>query len=335
MAVTVVRARYVQMGQQSAFDTPVAATVRYPGVITFNEEVDYYEVPGPQQVRGMTAGQLVNTRNHTTFQYHSELTYEEMLTWLLAGLLGTVTASGVGADKTWTFTPPVAGDPVPKYYTFEFAPYDWTTKYLRAVPNCLISKITITIPINAPCMIDVEGFGGKPAIGGTPTASMANATGREVAKGNLAKIFIDTSGAGIGGTQKSATVISQKITIETGLRPDFTQDGRTGLDYGKYLATDVMMSNEMTFEHEATAAAEIAAWRAGTKRFIRSQVTGSTVSSLPKTINLDACYEYVQATKIGENNGNDIITLIGRSAYDPTWAKIMVATVINALATAP
>jgi len=335
VGVAVERARYIQLGKQSAFDTAVAATAKYPGELTFTEENDFYEPDYPQSVRAQVSGQLVNVRNGFSGQYKSELTYEEFPTFASMCLKGGVTPTGAGTDKTWVWLPPVAGDPAPNYYTLDFALNDWSTQWGREVPNVLCSKMQIQIPLNAPATFSADLFGGKVAVA-APTAALTAITGREIAKGNLTKIYADAAGAGLGGTQVSGIVLSTTLDISGGLRPDFTLDGRAGLDYGKYLYGDAEAMLTVVMQANVTANTEIVNWRAGTKRFFRVITTGSVITGIVvKTLQFDICAEFVEKPVISSQNGNDIVTFKAKSKYDATWGKIFEVTNINALSALP
>lgn len=331
--VAVERARLMQFGKQTVFDTAVPATKKYAGELTFSEENDFYEPNYPQAVRSQVSGQLVNVRNGFSGQYKSELTYEEFLTFAAMCLKGGVTPAGAGTDKTWVFLPPVAADPVPNYYSLELALNDWTTQWGRQVPNVLVPKMQIQIPLNAPATFTADLFGGKVAVA-SATASLTAVTGREIVKGNLTKIYCDSAGAGLGGTQVSGIVLSTIIDLVGGLRPDFTTDGRVNQDYGKYLYSDAECDLTVVMQYNATANTEVVNWRAGTRRFFRVISTGSIINTtIVKTIQVDGCFEFVERPVLSSQNGNDIVTFKAKSKYDATWGKIFEVTDICALAT--
>jgi hypothetical protein len=76
----------------------------------------------------------------------------------------------------------------------------------------------------------------------------------------------------------------------------------------------------VTFEHNATAVAEIAAWRAGTARQIRLQFDGSG----SKYARFDMAGKWEKFDKIGEKDVNDNVTGTFVACYDTTASKIAI-----------
>lgn len=88
----------------------------------------------------------------------------------------------------------------------------------------------------------------------------------------------------------------------------------------------------ITFEHDATSVAEIAAWRTGTARSIALQFDGSTAA---KYLKLQMVGKWDNFEKIGERDGNDIVTGNFRARYNATAAAFFTAIVGNSLASLP
>lgn len=336
MPVTVEAGRKIQFGKQTTFDTIVPGTAHYPGNLGFTEEVEWYEPGYPQALRSIVAGQHVNVRRGFTGSYESDLTFEEILPFLAMGLKGGVTAVGVGADKTWTFTPPSTGDPAVSPYTLEFGLTDFTTTYGRRVPNVVTTQMTLEFPVNAPAKFSAELLGGKVVVA-APTAALAQITGREIMNGSLTEVFIDDAFGGLGTTKKSGTVISARAVITTGMRPDYKLDGRAALDYGQLLYGNVECVLTLTMEYVGNADAEIIKWRDGGIRFIQLKNTGGLIptTAINKSLKLNGAFEYVEGSTIGVQDGNDIVTLTAKSRYQAAYAKIFELIVVNALAALP
>lgn len=333
MPVTVVRARKIQFGKQTTFDTAVPATFRYSGSFDYKEEIDFYEPPYPQGVRANTIGQMIAQRKGTTAQFDGEATFEEVNLFLAAGLKGGVTAVGAGTDKTWTYTPPSAGDPVPSYISAEFSVGDFTTDYGRKASNFLVDKISFHFAINSPATVTVSMFGGATTVA-APTAALSVLPGRETIASNSLKIYADDTFAGLGTTQFLGNVVSCDIELQGGLRADYTLEGRANLDYAKYLFGDIMCVVKVTLQYNAQANTEFTKWRAATARFMRFIATGSIINTtIPKTLKVDGAFELVQQATISDNNGNDMASYTYAAKYSSTAAYVFSVVLLNAQAT--
>ena len=332
MPVTVERARRIQFGKQTTFDTAVPATFRYSGDLDWKEEIDYYEPDYPQGVRGQTIGQLVITRNGFTGTFNAEATFEESNLFFAAALKGGVVAVGAGTDKTWTYTPPPTGDPAPSYISAEYSLNDFTTDYGRKVSNILVDKISYKFTINAPATMSVSLFGGK-VTAAAPTAALTVLPSREAIASNSLKIYADSAFAGLGTTQFVGNVISCDIDLMGGLRGDYTLQGRAGLDYAQYLFGDIGIMAKVTLEYNAQANTEFTNWRTGVARYMRFIATGTVVGSAVKTLKIDCAMELVAQSTIGKANGNDIAVFTYKGKYSSTAAYIFSAVLINGQAT--
>mgnify|MGYP000854766745 FL=1 len=143
------------------------------------------------------------------------------------------------------------------------------------------------------------------------------------------KLYIDAADGTIGSTQKSNTLLDFSLSITTGWIPVYTADGNIYFSFAKPTAPEVMLS--LTFEHETSSIAEIAAWRAGTARQIRLKFDGTS----SKYLTLDMAGKWDNFEAIGERDGNDIVTGNFRCRYNSTAALFFEAVVGNALSALP
>lgn len=150
------------------------------------------------------------------------------------------------------------------------------------------------------------------------------------------RLYIDTAGS-VGTTLKSQTLLAAELNVaETGVVPVYTADGELYYSFHKIIGAEATL--QMTFEHDATAVAEIAAWRAGTERAVRLQASGSTLTTAgttytTKLLRIDAWGRWEKFEKLDERDGNDVVTGTLRIGYSPTAAKALQITVVNELAT--
>ena len=114
----------------------------------------------------------------------------------------------------------------------------------------------------------------------------------------------------------SNTLISMNLAVNTGWTQVYTASGNVYFSFVKQQMPEVIWS--MTYEHNASAVAEIAAWRAETARSI-SVVFPGTGS---KALTLAAGGKWDNFEKIGERDGNDIVTGNFRARYNATIANV-------------
>jgi hypothetical protein len=149
----------------------------------------------------------------------------------------------------------------------------------------------------------------------------------------MTKVYIDAIGGTIGSTIKSSTVRGVNLKVTSGIQPKDTADGR--LDFSFLQGTDYAIGCDLEFEHDAVATAQKVTWRAGTPILLQIKIEGSsnfgtpgTTYSVPTTlINLPGYWSSFE--KIGEANGNDIVTGHYISAYDTTAAAA--ASIVSAV----
>jgi hypothetical protein len=145
-------------------------------------------------------------------------------------------------------------------------------------------------------------------------------------------LYIDA--ATIGTTLKSNTLLGMDVDVKTGWVPVFAGDGQLYFSFAKVTQPEVTLN--ITFEHDATAVAEKSAWRAGTRRLIRLQWTGSAVTSgtsyTAKTLRLDFGGKWEKFDKIDEQDGNDVVQGTLRARPSSTDTTFFTMTVVNALA---
>jgi hypothetical protein len=193
--------------------------------------------------------------------------------------------------------------------------------------------------------------------GRNPYQLSANIMGRTVATGTftsdpglithnnmnfgMTKIYIDavSETGGAGTTQVSNTVRGVNFKY-VGMQAKNTADGRLDFSFVQEADQDGQITLDVEFEHNATAVTEKAAWRAKTPRLIQVKIEGSTAFGTPGNtysvptmlINLAGYWE--NFGKIGEQNGNDIVSGKFVCAYDSTAAirgSIVVAAALSAV----
>ena len=130
------------------------------------------------------------------------------------------------------------------------------------------------------------------------------------------KLYIDACAStdSVGTTQVSNEFLSMDLSVNTGWVPVYTGDGNIYFSFVKQTMPEVIL--QITFEHNTKAIAEKAAFRAQTARQIRVQFDGAAGNQLI----IDIAGKWDNWEKIGERDGNDIVTGVFRGRYNSTVA---------------
>ena len=141
---------------------------------------------------------------------------------------------------------------------------------------------------------------------------------------NLAKIYIDTSYANLGTTQKTDMLKGFTWTLETMFTGRYTADGNfyfTALNEEKKAA-----QLELTYIR-STADSETAKdiWESQATTFIRIEMNGETEMDAgqanPPYIRLDGAYKYTEWPVTDDEDGTSIVSVTAETFYDTTSSK--------------
>jgi hypothetical protein len=196
--------RKLQLGRESTAGTAVAATYKLVGEGKMTPMIEREFEAFPRGIRApVTDGGFAISRS-TEVEFESNLTYEEVLPFLDSGLV-LVTTTGAG-PYTHTFDPTLTAAQNIKTYTAEMRITDGSVHhYEREAAYMFTQEMEIELKANEPAVIKVK-MAGRAEQTSTVTADLPIITGRTVIPSNLFKVFIDDTGAGIGGTQKSGLI---------------------------------------------------------------------------------------------------------------------------------
>lgn len=333
MATAIQPLNRIALGIESTKGTLVAATrlLECNGAVT--EVVDYYRSNYPVGYRSNTGGAGAIVRKGMGVAIETDLTAEEILWPLLTGIRGAVTPTGAGADKTWTFAPQLTtGIPTIDTATIEIIRSDGSTNHYYAEAGYgMTSGFTIEWNFNQAAKLSWNMFG-RARQSDTPTGSLVVYTTREILVSNLLAFYLDTTWAGLGGTQLTGLMRSARLEVTTGFTEDYTLDARTDRDFVKHAAGRLTARLSFTMELDATAAARLTEYRANTNVFIRLKSTGSNVDSLPRTVQIDGAYRWLGVDMNGLDADQLLVTANLESVLDPTSTKTLEFVAINALA---
>ncbi|MFZ2738430.1 MAG: hypothetical protein WAY02_09385 [Burkholderiaceae bacterium] len=334
MAAGLYTLRLLQLGFESTAGTLVAATKKLVGDSTYTPMIEREFEEYPRGVRAMVTGGGFAKQRGSTIEHDGNLTYEEILYPMLSGIVNDAAPTGAG-PYTWDFTPVLTGQASLKTMTAEFVVDDASTKhYEREAGYFLTTEFEVDIQANDVAKLKWTAEG-RAEQSSTVTGSLAPITGRTVVPSNLFALWIDAAGGTIGTTAKTATLRGANIKVVTGAKPDYTLDGRADLDHTG-IQTQMMTGElELTLEHNANAATEIAAWRAGTGRLVRLKADNGAAAGANKAITFDMSVVYTDDPEFSQEDGIEIVTLKSAFEYDSTFTNAFICTVINGLSAQP
>ncbi len=352
MAASAIKhARLSQVGEEVTRGTAVAATRRL-----LTKDLTYRVMEDLEAFEGQQHGTLSRTvtppvpvRNGVEIQYENNLDFEQLLLFLLSGLKGAVTPStpGSGEARLWTFTP-VNADPVPDTYTFEFADRDLAStpnEIGLEAPYCFTTELSITGAVDGVPQVSASMVGRKvSSVTVTPALALPSVS----YAGNLRwAIYVDESWANLGTTKVAAQIYGFTWTLSNLLYPAHYLEDRSTLDFAQYEYRPKVVDLTMDFAIEPSAgllvnANEPTDKAAGTKRFVRIEITGGAFDSpddgLNRLVTIDGSYVH-QPDSLqdrGEDRDSAAIAHIHlMNAYDSTQGDDITVTVQNNLATFP
>lgn len=330
------RLRKLQLGLETTAGTAVAATTIWRGMGTIE---DQREVVFPEEDIGYLSG--------VDRQYQPKLlgaltmdevpaTYEQLPYILAAGVENIVTgvADGSGSGKIYQYDFPTTAANTVKTYTIEGG----DNQEAEEMEYAFVESFTLTGAPTEAVMMGAEWKGRQVTVSAfTTTATLP--TVEEVLFGK-SLLYLGTSGATLGtaGNLISNTLLGFELEATTGLAPVFSGDGQLYFSFTKNIGPEVTLN--ITFEHNASAAAEKVIWRAGTARKLQLKVTGSTLTTAGtaysvKTLLVNLAGKWEKFDKIDEQDGNDIVTGTFRARYNSTATLFAQLIVVNELASLP
>lgn len=254
------------------------------------------------------------------------------ITYALAmAIRGNVSPSGAGDEKTWTFEPGLTTANTPDIangidtLTFEYG--DNVQAY--ETEFCFATRLAISGAPNQVLQFTCD-ITGRQRTEADMTGALSLAATQQFPF-NLATFYIDATGAGLGGTQKTATLLGFEWVLETMFTPYYTADG--ALYFTSVREDKKRPVLTLTYARNTTSEAERDKYDARTTTFIRIKAEGNTaIDSNEPYLQIDGAYRYVAWPMYGEESGLNTVQVVAEGVYDSTWAKMMSVAVLNNLA---
>jgi hypothetical protein len=235
-------------------------------------------------------------------------------------------------DMLWPFTPSMTGDNDPDSMTLEAGDdiQAVEVEYLM-FERIKLSGVNAQAGEAAPVVFEADWFA-RQATPTTFTGALSIPTMLDL-NAKLSRIYIDTTWAGKGTTEKTSMLRAWELEILTGLHPKFLGAA------DKFFTThgqDILAAMlTLTWERNAAADAEWDAFRAGTKRAIRIKLDSGVQigTGVNHSLTIDVWGAYENVIPLAENDrGNNVDTALFHGLYDPTGAQIFDVRVSTNLA---
>jgi hypothetical protein len=332
------KGRRIQIGQEATAGTAVAATAIWLGtglpedkrtLVFRNDDVGYASGVDQTYTPQLLAALPFEETNAT---------FEQLPYIFAAGIKGVVEgiADGVGTGKIYAYPLPTTAPNTNVLKTFTLEGGD--EQQCEEIEYGFVPDFKITGQPGAALRVSSSWQGRQ----STPVSftALSLPSVAETIKFLTGKLYIDDVPGTIGTTLKSGTFIGLDISVNTGWYADFSANGDLFFYQVLHSGEKMEVTANITFEHDAIATAEKAKWRAEASRLVRLEWSGSTLATpgtsfTKKTFRTDLAGKWERFEKIGERNGNDIISGMFRARYNSTADLFSVFTVVNSLATLP
>lgn len=332
-----------QIGKESTAGTAVAATeVLLPetGSFRLHDEVFYK----PEQERGLLAANVETpfaVANEVEFTLEGSLYDRAMVIMALNAIRGNVTGVSAGGSKpleiVYTIEPALTAPNTPDMTDgIDTCTLEWTDGNQARESEHIY---TVALELTGKNKEDVKfswEIEGRRVTATTFTPALTVPANRAFYAVNNAKWYVDTSYAGIGGTQKTGVVKEFTWRLETMFTKRYTADGNL---YFTALNEDAKkVTLEMVFQFDTTVVpAEIVKFQAQTMSYQRlalfSQVEMDSGQNNPSYIWLDGAYRWTEVPELDDEDGNRILTMSAETFYDSTAAKqfgVIIGTLMTA-----
>jgi len=334
MAYGVRDLRKIELGKETTAGTAVAATTVWGGtgvlkddreITVVEEDVGYLQPLGRQYV----------PRYGATIDFDEiEATFEQ-LPYLLAASVENVTtgaADGDGSGKIYQYDFATNAANTITTYTIEAG----DNQRVDEMEYSFVEEWTLSGAKNE--AVKMQGsWRGRQATDSDFTGALSRPTVEEILF-NKGKLYIDATGGTIGTTQKTATWLGFTLHAVPGQKAHYTGDGN--LYYTDVKQVTGELTGELVLEHDATGEAELGFARTGVVRLARMQFQGSALTTAGttytyKTLQIDLAIKYTDVPELGEDEGDNTLTLPFRAIYSTADNQSNQVIVVNELASLP
>lgn len=310
----------VQYGKETTKGTPVAATQMWIGQM---QPIKTDRKPAfPKEHFGVRADSFRSVTHQ--YLYENTLSTEhgafQHLPFLFSSLKGGVTPAeqtGGQGDYLWAFGPSMTASNSPDAFTLRFGDdvQAWISEY------CMVRKIRISGQIAqgadaSPVRLEAEVFGRQ--IATTSFTGGLSPRTLEPLNAKLARFYLDTSWAGVGGTEIDNVLRSFDIEIIPGVHPKFA--GSTSKTFNAHSEGVLAVMGSFTIEGGSDANSFFSAQQSGTFKVGRLNIGGSAIGTGDNyNLSIDWGGVFEDVTPIsGSDQGDNLSTFVLKGYADPS-----------------
>lgn len=326
----------IQLGRETTPGTATAATSIWRGVggmlkddttVEMVDEQIGIAIPTNRGYIGQLGGSLSMPATPATFEQLPHILEAAIKT------VGTGASDGVGSGKIYAYTTPTTSVNTIKTYTIETG----DNQQAEEMEYSFVEKFTLSGERGQAVMMSADWIG-RQVTNTTFTGALSVPTVEEIVTGKGA-FYIDAVGGTVGTTAITGTLLGWELSVDTGWRGKWTIDaGQLYFNFHYFDRDSFDAELSLTFEHDATAVAQKALFRAGTPRLFRVNIPGNALGTPGttysyKTLRIDMAAKYTEWDAVDSDEGNNIVTVKAKVGYDATAALGLNITVVNELTT--
>lgn len=327
MAAGLKALRKIQLGKETNHGVAVAATARLIGTLGMALDMQLFK-PEDQEtgllssfMRSYPAGYVAN------LPFESDANYEQLMYMLAMTIIGGVAPTGAG-PYVWTYSPNLSSANNPDSFTIEYG--DDVQAFESAF--CYGKDLGISGMLDEAVKVK-SALVGKGMDTTTFTGALTNPLVLTPVLTNTGKFYMDTTFAGIGVTQKTATLVDFDWKLSEGITPIKYVDGNLGFTDRAEKKRHVELN--LTLAFDTSALTLFTAFKASpqTASYVALKFTGPAITGGTDGLILQGCFTVAEYPTIEERDGQDVVKLKLTSQYDATSGKEWEVILTNAVAT--
>lgn len=323
--------RRLQLGAESTAGTGVAATTRWRGGGTIQDDLDLVFVEEDTGYIGGTDRSYIQKYDASLEMDDVEATFEQLPYLGMAGIVNaTPVVDGPGTGYAYAFPFPTTSQATIKTYTIEGGDDQQEEEFSYG----FVEQFKLSGRAGEALKMAAT-WRGRQVSASTFTGALSPPAVEEILFGT-GKLYIDAVSGTIGTTLKSNTLLGMEWTVKTGWQRVYTADNLY-FSFLKCVMPEAPLT--LTFEHDGTSVAEKANWRSQTARQIRLQWQGSALSGggtyTNKLLRIDLAGRWQKFEKLAEQDGNDIVRGTFLPRYNSTAALFASMLIVNTLSVLP
>lgn len=253
------------------------------------------------------------------------LTYNEIV-YVLSSILTTVSPTGAGSAKTWTFSPSSTAADTPKTFTVEQGDAVRAHKWANGIVTALELGFS-----REECSIDGAMMGKALQDGITMTATPTAITLVPVLPTQVSVYAADTQ-AGLAGAAELDRVLDAKFSIGDRFAPLWVLK-RSVSSFATHVETKPALEMSLKVEADSAGMAYLATMRTGATKFLRIQALGAEITTgVYYTLQIDMAGKVMEPKDFEDADGVYAIEFPFLGVHDATWGKALEVTAINTVA---